>query len=210
MTLEFICTKVYRWPKRPIWMGGCPSIQTVKQLQVLLLLPQKNLNPAFKRFPLQFTCAPSTRSEWTRSEWRERERERERNCESALPNNTTKQSGHGFGVILNWASKVMHCCIGFASLCSVIGPKITALLFLGQFVSFYFEFWSGSSDFSIVLIGHWYFFDFGFKTINIEICFNPYSRVQQANWLAFIFPLIFLCHNPRIILWFNLLKPRSD
>ena len=141
---------------------------------------------------------------------RERERERERNCESALPNNTTKQSGHGFGVILNWASKVMHCCIGFASLCSVIGPKITALLFLGQFVSFYFEFWSGSSDFSIVLIGHWYFFDFGFKTINIEICFNPYSRVQQANWLAFIFPLIFLCHNPRIILWFNLLKPRSD
>ena len=90
-------------------MGGCPSFQTVKQLQALLFLPQKNLHPAFKKFPLQFTCAPSTRSEW-------RERERER------------------------ASKVMHCSIGFASLCSVIGPKITALLFLGQFVSFYFEF----------------------------------------------------------------------
>ena len=205
MTLEYICTKVCRWPKRPIWMGGCPSFQTVKQLQALLFLPQKNLHPAFKKFPLQFTCAPSTRSEWRE---REREREREGNCESSLPNNTTKQSGHGFRVIVNWASKVVA--LDFASLCSVIGPKITALPFLGQFVSFYFEFWLGSSDFSIVLIGHWYFFDFGFKTINIEICFNPYSRVQQANWLAFVFPLIFLCHDPRIILWFNLLTPKSD
>ena len=123
--------------------------------------------------------------------------EREGNCESSLPNNTTKQSGHGFRVIVNWASKVVA--LDFASLCSVIGPKITTLLFLGQFVSFYFEFWLGSSDFSIVLIGHWYFFDFGFKMINIEICFNSYSRVQQANWLTFVFPLIFLCHDPRIM-----------
>ena len=76
-------------------MGGCPSFQTVKQLQALLFLPQKNLHPAFKKFPLQFTCAPSTRSEWRE---RERERERERGtvkapCPTTQQNNLAMASG---------------------------------------------------------------------------------------------------------------------